>query len=64
MPAAFIGGGLGVFIVRGFALDDVAILFAGAVPVAALASAAELGPGAPRRPSHESRMKREGTPNL
>ncbi|HLF26551.1 MAG TPA: ABC transporter permease [Anaerolineae bacterium] len=42
--AAFIGGGgLGLFIVRGFALFDGAILLAGAVPVAALALIAEVG---------------------
>ncbi|GAB4138446.1 MAG: hypothetical protein Fur0046_13030 [Cyanobacteria bacterium J069] len=41
--AAFIGaGGLGTFIVRGFALYDNAILLVGAVPVALLALAAEL----------------------
>lgn len=42
--AAFIGaGGLGTFVVRGFALYDSAILLVGAVPVALLALAAELG---------------------
>ena len=41
--AAFIGaGGLGTFVVRGFALYDSAILLVGAVPVALLALAAEL----------------------
>jgi osmoprotectant transport system permease protein len=41
--AAFIGvGGLGVFIVRGFALYDPAILLVGAVPVALLAMLAEV----------------------
>lgn len=41
--AAFIGaGGLGTFIVRGFALYDSAILLVGAIPVALLALAAEL----------------------
>jgi osmoprotectant transport system permease protein len=41
--AAFIGaGGLGVFIVRGFALYDNAILLVGAIPVALLALSAEL----------------------
>jgi osmoprotectant transport system permease protein len=41
--AAFIGaGGLGTFIVRGFALYDNAILLVGAIPVALLALAAEL----------------------
>jgi osmoprotectant transport system permease protein len=48
--AAFIGaGGLGVFVVRGFALYDVAILLTGAVPVALLAIAAEAGLGAVER---------------
>jgi len=42
--AAFIGaGGLGIFIVRGFALYDSAILLVGAIPVALLAFLAELG---------------------
>ncbi|MGG6294719.1 ABC transporter permease [Leptolyngbya sp. AN02str] len=42
--AAFIGaGGLGTFIVRGFALYDNAILLVGAIPVAALALLAEVG---------------------
>lgn len=42
--AAFIGaGGLGTFIVRGFALYDNAILLVGAIPVALLALAAEVG---------------------
>jgi osmoprotectant transport system permease protein len=42
--AAFIGaGGLGVFVVRGFAVYDNAILLVGAVPVALLALIAELG---------------------
>lgn len=41
--AAFIGiGGLGVFVVRGFALYDIAILLVGAVPVALLALTAEI----------------------
>lgn len=41
--AAFIGaGGLGIFIVRGFALYDNAILLVGAVPVALLALFAEV----------------------
>ena len=40
--AAFVGGGgLGVFVVRGFSLYDPAILLVGAVPVALLAIAAE-----------------------
>lgn len=42
--AAFIGaGGLGTFIVRGFALYDNAILLVGAIPVALLALLAEVG---------------------
>ena len=42
--AAFIGaGGLGIFIVRGFAVYDSAILLVGAIPVALLALLAELG---------------------
>lgn len=42
--AAFIGaGGLGTFIVRGFALYDTAILLVGAIPVALLALLAEVG---------------------
>lgn len=41
--AAFIGaGGLGTFIVRGFALYDNAILLVGAIPVALLALTAEI----------------------
>jgi osmoprotectant transport system permease protein len=41
--AAFIGvGGFGMFIVRGFALYDPAILWVGAVPVALMAIAAEV----------------------
>ena len=41
--AAFIGiGGLGVFVVRGFALYDISILLVGAVPVALLALTAEI----------------------
>jgi osmoprotectant transport system permease protein len=45
--AAFIGaGGLGVFIVRGFAVYDPAILVVGAVPVALLALLAEVSLGA------------------
>jgi len=41
--AAFIGiGGLGLFVVRGFALYDIAILLVGAIPVAALALTADL----------------------
>jgi osmoprotectant transport system permease protein len=48
--AAFIGaGGLGVFVVRGFAVYDNAILLVGAVPVALLALMAELGLGALQR---------------
>lgn len=42
--AAFIGaGGLGIFIVRGFALYDTSILLVGAIPVAGLALLAEVG---------------------
>lgn len=42
--AAFIGaGGLGQFITLGFALFDVSVLLVGAIPVALLALAAELG---------------------
>jgi osmoprotectant transport system permease protein len=42
--AAFIGaGGLGLYITRGFALYDNAILLVGAVPVALLALVAEIG---------------------
>lgn len=41
--AAFIGvGGLGLFVVRGFALFDIPILLVGAVPVALLALTAEI----------------------
>ena len=41
--AAFIGiGGLGLFVVRGFALYDIAILLVGAIPVALLALSAEI----------------------
>jgi osmoprotectant transport system permease protein len=41
--AAFIGsGGLGLYVVRGFALFDMAILLVGAVPVAGLALLAEI----------------------
>ncbi len=48
--AAFIGGGgLGIFITRGFALYDGAILLVGAVPVALLAIAAEVGLGIVQR---------------
>lgn len=42
--AAFVGGGgLGIFITRGFAMYDNSILLVGAVPVALMALAAELG---------------------
>lgn len=42
--AAFIGGGgLGIFITRGFAMYDNAILLVGALPVALLALTAEIG---------------------
>jgi osmoprotectant transport system permease protein len=48
--AAFIGaGGLGTFIVLGFALYDNAILLVGALPVALIALLAELGLGAVQR---------------
>lgn len=48
--AAFIGaGGLGMFITRGFALYDNAILLVGAIPVALLALVAEIGMGALQR---------------
>jgi len=48
--AAFVGGGgLGVFVVRGFSLYDTSILLVGAVPVAALALAAETIFGAVER---------------
>jgi len=48
--AAFIGaGGLGIFIVRGFALYDNSILLVGALPVALLALLAELSLNALRR---------------
>ncbi|MBK8989320.1 MAG: ABC transporter permease [Chloroflexi bacterium] len=41
--AAFIGiGGLGLFVVRGFALYDIPILLVGAIPVALLALTADL----------------------
>ncbi|NJP07843.1 MAG: ABC transporter permease [Chloroflexaceae bacterium] len=44
--AAFIGiGGLGIFITRGFAMYDPAILLVGAVPVALLAILAEVSMG-------------------
>jgi len=44
--AAFIGsGGLGLYVVRGFALFDMAILLVGAVPVAGLALLAEISFG-------------------
>jgi osmoprotectant transport system permease protein len=48
--AAFIGaGGLGTFITLGFALYDNAILLVGAIPVALLAIAAEIGLGTLQR---------------
>lgn len=54
--AAFIGaGGLGTFIVLGFALYDNAILLVGALPVAVLALAAEVGLGAIQRSLQRSR---------
>jgi osmoprotectant transport system permease protein len=54
--AAFIGaGGLGTFIVLGFALYDNAILLVGALPVAVLALGAELSLGAIQRALERSR---------
>jgi osmoprotectant transport system permease protein len=48
--AAFIGiGGLGLFVVRGFALYDIPILLVGAIPVALLALSADLLLGALQR---------------
>jgi osmoprotectant transport system permease protein len=48
--AAFIGaGGLGTFIVRGFALYDNTVLLVGAIPVALLALTAEIGLGTLQR---------------
>lgn len=48
--AAFIGsGGLGTFIVRGFAMYDPAIMLVGAIPVALLALIAELLMGVAQR---------------
>ena len=48
--AAFIGGGgLGIYVTRGFALYDSAILLVGAIPVALLAVVAEVGMGALQR---------------
>jgi osmoprotectant transport system permease protein len=48
--AAFIGvGGLGIYVIRGFALYDNSILLVGAVPVALLALVAEIGMGALQR---------------
>lgn len=44
--AAFIGiGGLGLYVVRGFALYDISILLVGAIPVALLALLADLSLG-------------------
>ncbi len=44
--AAFIGsGGLGLYVVRGFALFDISILLVGAIPVALLTLVAELALG-------------------
>ena len=49
--AAFIGaGGLGDFITRGFAMYDVRIMLVGAIPVALLAIASELGLSLASRP--------------
>lgn len=48
--AAFIGGGgLGIYITRGFSLLNIPILLVGAIPVALLAIAAEVGMGALQR---------------
>lgn len=48
--AAFIGiGGLGLFIVRGFALYDISILLVGAVPVALLALFTDVALGSVQR---------------
>lgn len=48
--AAFIGsGGLGLYVVRGFAMFDIAILLVGAVPVALLTLLAEVGLGTLQR---------------
>ncbi len=48
--AAFIGsGGLGLYVVRGFALYDIPILLVGAIPVALLTLFAELALGALHR---------------
>jgi osmoprotectant transport system permease protein len=48
--AAFVGGGgLGLFITRGFAMYDNAILLVGAIPVALLAIVAEIGMGTIQR---------------
>jgi len=48
--AAFIGsGGLGLYVVRGFALFDIPILLVGAIPVALLTLIADLGLGAVHR---------------
>lgn len=48
--AAFIGGdGLGKFITRGFALNEPGIMLVGAVPVALMAIAVELGLGGVQR---------------
>jgi osmoprotectant transport system permease protein len=54
--AAFIGvGGLGRFIVLGFALFDNAILLVGAIPVAVLALSAEIGLSALQRSLQKSK---------
>ncbi len=54
--AAFIGaGGLGIYITRGFALYDTAILLVGAIPVALLAIVTELGMGSLQRVLQPSR---------
>lgn len=60
--AAFIGvGGLGTFIVRGFALYDNAILLVGAVPVALLALLAELSLSILRKIIQPSQGRRSTT---
>ncbi|MCU0567430.1 MAG: ABC transporter permease [Oculatellaceae cyanobacterium Prado106] len=62
--AAFIGaGGLGVFIVLGFALYDVSILLVGAIPVALLALLAEVVLGSLQRRSQPMRSAKT-TPKL
>lgn len=65
--AAFIGGGgLGLYITRGFALYDNAILLTGAIPIAALALLAELVLGAIQRrlAPPEQRLSRQAQGQL